>query len=154
MQLVGERVLLFDAARDARYDEEGVRAKLGVRPAQVPDFLGLAGDAVDNIPGVPKVGPKTAAALLERFEGLEAIYAALDRVAALPLRGARSLAERLARHRDQAFLSRELATIATDAPVEAGLDHLRLRRPDMQAAEPFLEHLGFRGAIERLRARA
>ena len=70
------------------------------------DYLALTGDAVDNIPGVPGVGPKTAAALLNRYATLEAIYDDLERVAFLPLRGASRLPEKLRAHREAAFLAR------------------------------------------------
>jgi 5'-3' exonuclease len=157
MQLVSDRVTLFDVAREVRYDPAGVKEKLGVRPTQVPDFLGLAGDSVDNIPGVPRVGPKTAVALLEEFDDLEALYAGLERVETLPIRGACSLAERLREHRDLAFLSRELATVAIDAPVGKGatdLAALERKQPDMDLVREFFENLGSKKAVERVQALA
>lgn len=113
-QLLKKNDIWWDYAADLRYDQAGVRERFGVRPAQLADYLGLAGDAVDNIPGVPGVGPKAAVALLTRWSDLDAIYAALDQVPALPVRGAAALAAKLAAHRQQAFLSRTLATIKCD----------------------------------------
>ena len=89
----------YEAAQDGaehgvfgqRYDAAGIHAKFGVYPTQIPDYLGLAGDAVDDIPGVAGVGAKTAAALLAAFADIDALYADLDGVAALPIRGARTL---------------------------------------------------------------
>jgi len=116
-QLVGPRVTLYDYAKGERLDAAGVHKKLGVRPEQVTDFLGLAGDSTDCIPGVKGVGAKTAVKLLARFDDLEALYTGLPRAVARlrALRGARGIAERLEAHRDTAFLSRTLATLARDA---------------------------------------
>lgn len=149
-QLVGERVSLYDFARGERYDAAGVEAKLGVRPQQVADFLGLAGDSVDNIPGVAGIGAKTAAALLGRFADLDALYAHLDEVPGLPLRGARAVAGRLADGREAAFLSRRLATIARDAPVVADLGELELSGADPALIDRLFERLGFASLRERI----
>lgn len=149
-QLVGERVLFFDFAKGERYGPEQVVRKFGVRPAQIPDFLGLAGDPVDNIPGIRGIGPKTATALLAEFADLEAIYDGLERVAELPLRGARSLAARLEGGRQEAFLSRRLATLADDAPAAARLETLAFDGATRQAIEPLFARLGFQGLINRI----
>ncbi|MEE8526179.1 MAG: 5'-3' exonuclease H3TH domain-containing protein, partial [Thermoanaerobaculia bacterium] len=121
-QLVSERVTLFDFARGERYGPDEVLVKFGVRPRQIADYLGLAGDSVDNIPGVKGVGKKTAAALLAALGDLDAIYRRLDEVANLSIRGAKSLRKKLEEQRDMAFLSRRLATVARDAPATADLD--------------------------------
>jgi 5'-3' exonuclease len=152
-QLVDERTTLLDFAREERYGPPEVRAKFGVEPAQIPDFLGLAGDAVDNIPGVKGVGAKTAAALLERFGDLDSLYERLDEVGELALRGARTLTAKLEVGRELAFLSRELATVARDAPARATLGELRLRRPDAARVGALCERLGSRRLRDRLLAR-
>jgi 5'-3' exonuclease len=154
LQLVGERVAVLDVARGTLHDERSVRVTLGVPPRLVPDLLGLAGDTVDNIPGVPGVGSRTAVALLRHFDGLDELYARLDRVPALPLRGAAGLAARLAAHRELAFLSRELATVALDAPAPTRLDALRVRPPDRPTLGRLLTGLGFLRMKERLLAGA
>ncbi len=125
-QLVEAGVQLYDLAKDTLLDEAGVVARLGVRAAQVPDYLGLVGDSSDNIPGVRGVGKVAAIGLLAAFEDLDALYAGLDRVPDLPLRGARGLAQKLDRDRDLAFLSRRLATVLREVPMPfdpAALDY-------------------------------
>lgn len=149
-QLVTGRVALWDFARDERYGPAEVERKLGVRPEQVADFLGLAGDPVDSIPGVPGVGKKTAAALLAAFDDLESLYEGLDRVPELQIRGAKSLAARLAEHREVAFLSKRLATVAPEAPAEADLEELAYRGADPALLDPLFERLGFGTIRERI----
>jgi 5'-3' exonuclease len=150
MQLVDARVSILDIARGGMHDEASVRVTLGVPPRLVPDLLGLAGDSVDNIPGVPGVGAKTAVALLSHFDGLDALYAQLEHVPSLPLRGAAGVRTRLETHRDLAFLSRELATVVRDAPAPTRLDALRVRRPDRQGLGRILDELGFLRLKEQL----
>lgn len=142
-QLVSEEVSLLDFARDTRYGPAEVEAKFGVRPDQIADFLALAGDSVDNIPGVKGVGRKTATALLSAFGDLDALYARLDEVADLPLRGAATVRRKLEEQRDQAFLSRRLTVVAVDAPAAADLDGLRYTGADPARAGPLFERLGF-----------
>ena len=153
-QLVGEQVTLYDFAKGERYDAAGVHAKFGVQPEQIPDYLGLAGDAVDDIPGVAGVGAKTAAALLAAFADIDALYANLDGVAALPIRGARTLGAKLEAGCESAFLSRRLATLAYEAPVRADLRGLARRRPNTKQLTELFERLGFGGMLERARASA
>jgi 5'-3' exonuclease len=148
-QLVGERCELFDFARERRYRAPEVVEKFGVRPEQVADLLALAGDPVDNIPGVRGIGGKTAAALLGHFESLEALYENLDAVAELRLRGARSIRTRLQAGREDAEISKRLSVIAKDAPVKADIDRLEFRGADPALVESLFERLGF----ERLRDR-
>ncbi|HEX5137488.1 MAG TPA: 5'-3' exonuclease H3TH domain-containing protein [Planctomycetota bacterium] len=135
-QLVTDDVTLLDYARDARYGPAEVRDKFGVRPDQVADLLALAGDAVDNVPGVKGVGRKTAANLLQRFAHVEEI----------DWGGLRGPA---AAGRDAALLSKRLTVLAYDAPVSATLEDLRYRGADPAAVDAFLKRLG----SERLRAR-
>lgn len=149
-QLVSDRVSLLDFARGKRYGPAEVAEKLGVRPEQVPDFLGLAGDPVDSIPGVPGVGKKTAVALLAAFGDLDGVYEHLDEVPGLSLRGAASVASRLAENRDMAFLSKRLATTADEAPAAADLDALAYRGADPELLDPLFERLGFGTVRERI----
>ena len=102
--------------RGLRWGPAGVHEKLGVHPHQVADYLALCGDSVDNIPGVPGIGAKTAAALLSHFGSLDVLLDRIDEVAFLRLRGAASCAARLREHADQARLYRRLTRIALDAP--------------------------------------
>jgi DNA polymerase-1 len=143
-QLVSARVSLYDFGKALRLTPAEVQAKLGVRPDQVADLLGLAGDPVDNIPGVPGIGRKTAAALLAHFGHLEDLYQRLAEVPKLrAVRGGAALAERLAAHRDIALLSKELATVARDAPVSAALADLEYRGADREAVDELFDRMGF-----------
>jgi len=149
-QLVSDRVELFDFAKGERYGPAEVVEKFGVRPGQIADFLGLAGDAVDNIPGVAGVGKKSAAALLGHFASLEEIYDGLPAVAELPVRGAKSLRRKLEEGRGQAFLSKRLATVAREAPAEADLETLAYRGADPDRLGALFETLGFARIKERV----
>lgn len=126
-QLMRGRDQWWDAARGRWLDVPGVTRTLGVAPHQIADLLGLAGDSVDNIPGVPGIGRKTAAALLQALESLDGVYADLDAVNGLGLRGARRVRNLLAEHREQAYLSRELTRIHCEAPLDVGLEDARWR---------------------------
>jgi len=151
-QLVTGRVTLINTMTDTRLDEAGVQAKFGITPAQVVDLLALMGDKVDNIPGVPGVGEKTALALLTQLGSLDAIYADLEAVAALPVRGARALGEKLAAERDKALLSRELATIRTDLALGIDWHALHNETPDREALLGWFRELEFNGWRDELLA--
>ena len=150
MQLVAPGVTFYDFAKQRRFDATGVVTHLGVRPEQVPDLLGLQGDAVDNIPGVAGIGAKTALALLQVFPTLEALYADLARVETLPIRGARALRLKLAAGRDAAFLSKRLATIALEAPVTGTLEALHYQGADLVAVQELFAELGFQRLGQRI----
>jgi len=149
-QLLGPRDVLWDYAEELRYDPRAIRRRFGVRPDQLPDYQGLVGDPVDNIPGVHGIGAKAASALLARFGDLEGVYADLDAVARLKVRGAARLATLLAAQRESAFLSRELATLHDCVPLRVALGDLRWRGVDRRACERLARELGFG---ERSRAR-
>lgn len=140
-QLIGPCDRLWDGAGEMQ-DQFALRARFGVHTTQLCDYQGLVGDAVDNIPGVPGVGPKAAAALLQACAHLEAIYADLDTVETLKVRGAKRLRGLLEAHREAAFLSRELATLHTGVPIGAGPDQLDWRGPDRAACAQALDGLG------------
>lgn len=120
----GGRVVCWDRRRGEVWDEAGVVAKYGVAPGSIPDLLALTGDAADGIPGLPRWGAKTAAAVLSRYGRLEDIPAAGPWEGAA-VRGAAGLQGILAREYDNALLYRRLATLRRDAPVEAGPEALR-----------------------------
>jgi DNA polymerase-1 len=141
-QLLGPGVRIYNLARDEWWDDGGVPARMGVRASQVVDLLALTGDAVDNIPGVRGVGPKAATALLAEFPDLGAIYADLDRVEALPVRGAKGLRRKLEAGREQALLSRRLVELDRDAPCPCGSSELRYRGADAAELEAFAERWG------------
>mgnify|MGYP001079302853 CR=1 FL=1 len=124
-QLLGTTDEQWDYARGLRYGPDGVHARLGVQPQQVADYLALCGDAADNIPGVPGVGAKTAAALLGHFGSLEQLLARIDEVPTLRLRGAAACAANLRAHAEQARLYRSLTRIALEAPGAADTQALQ-----------------------------
>jgi len=145
-QLVREdgRVTIYDLARDTLRDADGVREKFGVDPAQIPDYLGLVGDAVDNLPGVPGVGAKGAAAMLRAFGKIERVPADVARWAGVEVRGAARLASLVEEHRDRALRTRDLATVRRDVPgVSAGLRDLEWRGALRDEVEPLFERLGW-----------
>ncbi|WP_223877955.1 5'-3' exonuclease H3TH domain-containing protein [Luteimonas sp. MC1825] len=117
-QLLATHDEQWDFARGVRWGAAGVKARQGVHAHQVADFLALSGDAVDNIPGVPGIGSKTAAVLLAHFGSLDALLERIDEVAFLRFRGAAQAAVRLREHREQALLCRQLSTVVLDAPID------------------------------------
>ncbi|HBD19863.1 MAG TPA: exodeoxyribonuclease IX [Arenimonas sp.] len=140
----------WDYARNERWRADGVKARYGVHAHQVADYLGLTGDAIDNIPGVPGIGPKTAATLLGHFGSLDNLYERLDEVPYLRLRGSAQHAARLREHREIALLSRRLATIDVAAPLPSDLGTAERRAPDATALEALCEDLRF-GPMTRRR---
>lgn len=117
-QLLADQDLIWDFARQERYGATGVYERLGVRADQVADFLALRGDGVDNIPGVPGIGAKSAASLLAHFGSLDALLNRVDEIPYLrSVRGAAAIADKLRQHRDQALLCQQLTRIALNAPV-------------------------------------
>lgn len=148
-QLVAEGDIFWDFAGRGRITYDEIPGVFGVRPEQIADFLALAGDCVDNIPGVPGVGKKTAAALLQHFGSLDAIYANLERVHEVKVRGARTLALKLDMHRQAALLARRLTGIACDAPLERPLSCLRPIVPDLGAINALFDGAGIGTALRR-----
>ena len=155
-QLVNEHITLLDTmprgpAQAARAtDAEGVVERFGVRPDQVVDYLALVGDSSDNIPGVPKVGAKTAVALLQHFDHVDDILADTAQVATLEIRGARSLAQRLTQHRDTLLMSRELATIRCDIELDSQPAELKPAEPDLPRLRELYNRLELRRLMEGL----
>lgn len=149
LQLVDDHVRLLTTrmgvAATVIYDEARVMDRYGLRPDQMLDYKALKGDTSDNIPGVPGVGEKTASALLQQFDTLDGIYERLDEVKG-------KLRERLAEHRESAFMSREIGRIITDLPVELDLDEARTGRYDRRAVAQRFRELEFRSLIDRLPA--
>ncbi len=139
----------WDFARGQRWGADGVKARQGVHANQVADYLALSGDAVDNIPGVPGIGAKTAAVLLAHFGTLDAVLARIDEVPFLRMRGAASVAVKLSTHREQALLCRQLTTIPLDAPLAHDGDFVR-EKPDPEALPALCDALRF-GPLTRRR---
>ncbi|MBD1552946.1 DNA polymerase I [Pseudomonas typographi] len=154
-QLVNEHITLVNTMTGSALDVAGVREKFGVGPEHIIDYLALMGDKVDNIPGVPGVGEKTAQGLLVGIGGgLAQLYENLDKVPALPLRGAKGLPAKLEEHRDMAFLSYELATIKTDVALDIELDSLMCGEQDREMLMALYSELEFKGPLEELQREA
>lgn len=138
VQLLDSGVGIWDPMKEAVIEAEGFQREHGIQPPQMVEVMGLSGDSADNIPGVPGIGPKTALELIRTFGDLETLYTRLDQVQRPKLR------EILAQHRDQAFLSRELARIRTDAPLTFDPEAFRLQPPDGEALGRLFQELEFR----------
>jgi 5'-3' exonuclease len=150
--LDGAVVVQVDRVRGAVVDEAALRARRGISPASVPDFLALVGDAADGIPGLPGFGEKTAAALLGAFGRLEAIPR--DPAAWPPgLRGADRLAATLAGRLEEALLFRRLATLVTTVPLAEALDDLRWRGLPREGFEAWCARTGAARLLQAARAR-
>jgi DNA polymerase-1 len=151
LQLVSPRVRVFSTTGRGGdrvvFDEAAVKAKWGVEPAQIPDILALMGDSIDNIPGVPGVGEKTAAKLIGQFGGVERLYENLSLVPG-------KLRETLAANRKQALLSRELATVSTRVPITVDLEAFRRREPDWERLRALWTELEFHSLLRQVPAPA
>ncbi|MGO2878888.1 MAG: DNA polymerase I [Halomonas sp.] len=150
-QLVNAHITLVNTMKDETLDEAGVEGKFGLPPALIIDYLALMGDKVDNIPGVPGVGEKTALGLLQGMGGgLDTIYGDLERVKTLSFRGAKTLSKKLEEHREQAYLSYQLATIKVDCDLPVGLDNLDIAHPDREQLVALYKELEFRQWLAEL----
>ncbi len=143
-QLVDGRIRLVNTMTNTTLDEQGVRDKFGVPPALIVDYLALVGDTSDNIPGVPGIGEKSAPTLLNEIGDIDALYADPARIAGLSLRGAKGMAAKLEAARDQAYLSRRLATIHTDVELDVGPDDLGAQPADVETLRELYRELEFR----------
>ena len=155
-QLVNDRITLLDTmprggSREPRpLDAEGVVKKFSVRPEQIIDYLALVGDSSDNIPGVPKVGAKTAVALLAEFAGVDDILADINSIAELKIRGAKGIAESITNNRDQLVLSYKLATIQCDVALPLKLDELKQSPPNTETLRKLYDHLELRSLLKKI----
>jgi len=146
MQLITEDVKMYDSLRDKMIDTDKVREKFGVRPDQVLDVLSLMGDSSDNIPGVPGIGPKTAADLLNEYHTLDGVYENIEKITK------KKLKENLVNHKADAYLSKQLASLKNDVDIEQDISKFSLVKTDPQAALPFLLLHGFKSLAARLGA--
>jgi DNA polymerase-1 len=146
-QLVGENVRIYDIAREAWLDVAGVREKFGVAPSQIPDLLALHGDHVDNIPGVLGVGEKTARRILTICQGVEEVVAKPDLKYRMRFRGRDEIFRRIRDNIDNVRMSRKLATICCDVPIEVSCERLRYRRADKRTLDPLCMELGLRSVL-------
>ncbi|UUC50429.1 DNA polymerase I [Pseudomonas citronellolis] len=150
-QLVDGHITLVNTMTGSTLDVDGVKEKFGVGPELIIDYLALMGDKVDNIPGVPGVGEKTALGLLTGVGGgLDVLYASLNKVPELPIRGAKGLPAKLEENREQAYLSYQLATIKTDVALDIELDALHPGEPDRDALIELYRQLEFKNWLDDL----
>nr|WP_206370266.1 DNA polymerase I [Solimonas marina] len=146
-QLVVDGVQLLDTMKDRLMDRDGVIERFGVPPERIVDYLALMGDSVDNIPGIPGVGPKTAAKWLNEYGTLDDVIANADKVKG-------KIGEKLRAHLDQLPLSRELATIRCDLQLPVGVDELKPRQPDPAKLTALYTRLGFSRWVDELQRQA
>jgi len=145
MQLVSSNVSMLDPMKNKHIGPKEVEEKFGVAPDKVIDVQSLAGDSVDNVPGVPGIGVKTAALLLDEYGDLETL---LERASEIKQKGRR---EKLLEHADMARVSKELVTLKVDVDVEVSLEDLGVTDPDVEVLFDFLEEMGFRTLTARVR---
>jgi 5'-3' exonuclease len=148
-QLMRAGDLFWDFGARAQFGYHDIERHFGVRPERFADYLALTGDEVDNIPGVPGVGRRTAASLMKAFASLDELYADLSGVARLKLRGAGTLGERLSVHRDSVYLARRLTHIACDLRLGVEPEGLARRAPDLPALAHLYDRLGFGPFLRR-----
>jgi len=153
-QLVREGDVLWDFGSREPQSYADVARRFGVAPERFADYLALTGDAVDNIRGVPGIGPKTAAILMKEFASLDELYENLERIDALPVRSPAVVRSRLREYREAAYLARRLTAIECDMPLTITTDAQRRRAPDASGLERFFDGQGFgpllRRQVERL----
>ncbi len=148
-QLLTREDVFWDFAGKGKLHYDEIPASFGVWPEQIADFLALAGDAVDNIKGVPGVGKKTAAELLNHFGSLENIYDNIDKVHEVNVRGARTLGAKLETHKDDAMLARRLTGIACDAPIEDAEAAMQPTAPRLGEINALFDEVGIGSALRR-----
>jgi DNA polymerase-1 len=148
-QLVDKNDTWWDFTRNQKLSHAKIKDKFGVFPEQIADFLALTGDTVDNIPGIPGIGPKSAAALLSHFETLEALWERIEEVPHLSIRGAKSLRQKLGEHRQAAELARRLTGIETRVP--SALENPALARGEVDEARlnRLFDEMEFGGMLRR-----
>ncbi|MGB6604951.1 MAG: 5'-3' exonuclease H3TH domain-containing protein [Steroidobacteraceae bacterium] len=148
-QLPRDGDLFWDFGAREQFGYHDIERHFGVQPERFADYLALTGDDVDNIPGVPGIGHRTAVSLMKAFASLDELYGDLARVASLKVRGAAQLAARLTEHRESVFLARRLTQIACHLPLGVGPEALMRRSPDMPALSQLYDELGFGPFLRR-----
>jgi DNA polymerase-1 len=146
-QLVSEYVRVYDIAKEQWLDETAVREKFGVAPSQIPDLLALHGDHVDNIPGVAGVGSKTARQILSSCTTVEEL-ATVDLPSHVSFRGRNDILKRIRENMETVRISRKLATICCEAPIEVSPEVLRYRRGDREILDPLCQELGLLSVLQ------
>jgi 5'-3' exonuclease len=148
--LVGERVQLFDLRSETAAGRAEIEARLGVPPERIADWLALAGDAVDNVPGVPGIGAKTAAALLRCWDGIDAIPRDAEALAERGIRSPARVARALAESAEAIALSRALVRLRDDLPLELEIEQARWNGADRERLAALFERLGVQNLLARV----
>ncbi|WP_234494751.1 DNA polymerase I [Vibrio maritimus] len=149
-QLVDDNVTLINTMTNVVMDREGVVEKFGIPPELIIDYLALMGDKVDNIPGVPGVGDKTATALLQGIGGIKDLYDRLDDIAPLGFRGSKTMAKKLTENKENALLSYDLATIKLDVELDCTHDSLVKEKPNVDELTKLYGQLTFKSWLNEL----
>jgi DNA polymerase-1 len=144
LQLVSHRIQVYDSMKEKRFGVEEVIQRFGVSPEQVVEVMGLAGDAIDNIPGIPGIGEKTAIQLIKTYGSIENLLTHAEEIPQ------KKLKENLRTHGDLARLSRKLATIHTDVPVDCRLEDFSLHPPDLKSLKEIFKELEFNKLLKEL----
>jgi DNA polymerase I len=145
MQLVGGSVVILDSMKNVVMGPKEVAEKFGINPCLIPDFLALSGDTSDNIPGVPGIGDKTARELISTFGGLDEIYSRIDEIEKPSVR------QKLIENRDKASLSKHLATLRLDVPLEISLDDMAIKNPDLSELRKVFRDLEFTSLYKEIK---
>ncbi|HEU5163855.1 MAG TPA: 5'-3' exonuclease H3TH domain-containing protein, partial [Thermoanaerobaculia bacterium] len=143
-QMVGPGISLYHTGREVLYDPAGVEEAFGLPPEKVVDVMALWGDAIDNIPGVPGIGEKSAKSLIQEFGSIDDLYARIDQVKKPSQKKA------LVENREAAYLSRELVQIKCDLPVEVDFEALQLRQPDKAKLHDLFARLEFHSLLQEV----
>jgi len=144
LQLVSDRIEVYDPMKEKRFRVEEVIERFGVRPEQIVEVMGLTGDSVDNIPGVPGIGEKTAIQLIKTYGSIENLLAHVEEIPQ------KKLKENLKIHGELARLSRQLATIHTDVPISSQLKNFSLSPPDLNSLKEIFKELEFNKLLKEL----
>ncbi len=144
LQLVSDRIVVYDTMKERRYGVEEVKKRFGVRPEQVVEVMGLAGDPIDNIPGIPGIGEKTAIDLIKAFGSIDNLLSHLDQIPQ------KRWKEKLETHGELARLSRNLATLCTDVPLTYHLEDFTLSSPDLKTLKGIFKELEFNKLLKDL----
>ena len=142
-QLITDRVQIYNIRKQGIYDRQHLQQDWGIRPDQVIDFQSLVGDSVDNVPGVARIGPKTATDLLQKYDSLESIFSHLEEIT-----GAKK--KYLDSGRDDALLSKKLVQLAQDVPIRVDWSAAQVGAPDVEVALQLFHELGFRSLVPQL----
>ncbi len=148
VQLVSDRITIWDPMKDKILNLDSVAADFKLTPKQIIDVMGLSGDTADNVPGVPGIGPKTALTLIQNFGSMDALYQEIDTITQ------KKRKENLITHKDQAFLSRDLVTIDTNAPIEFNPDDFARQDPDRNRLSALFKELEFRQLLQQFESRS